>query len=527
MSTPLDARWQTLCDIALIGAERQPLPADGGGAGDDALARLCATLPAEGPQALLDRLAVHALARRAGRRSPGVVPAHEPVADETLAPCPPAAVALLGACLAGEHELLPEWLRLAGAAGVHLPPEILPALLEWAARDSGLREAVAAVGGRRAHWLAAQNPAWRWLTRSAPLAPDIADERLWQDGSPEQRLAWLRACRRIDPDAARARLVADWKTEKADHRRKLLEALAENLGPADEDFLESVLDERAASVRAVAAGLLQQLPGSALLARHAARLDALARYAPATAPGRLDRLLKREAGPGTLELDLPPEPLPPDWLRDGIDPRAPKGIGPRVHALVQLIAALPPQHWASAHGLDADTACTLWLGLEAPLPAAWAQALLAHADAGWAAAALRCPAGLALPTLTGLAARVPQAERGALLAARLASVRGSLQATPVQALFAQLLPLSTQPELFEPLQAFIAARLPQTVHDYYAWSLLRQWLRLVPVVPALAVLRDWRRLAAPELYPRYDDLLALLERRECLPAAFLPAEPMT
>ena len=120
-----------------------------------------------------------------------------------------------------------------------------------------------------------------------------------------------------------------------------------------------------------------------------------------------------------------------------------------------------------------------------------------------------------------------KSSRGALLAARLASVRGSLQATPVQALFAQLLPLATQPELFEPLQAFIAARLPQTVHDYYAWSLLRQWLRLVPVAPALAALRDWRRIAAPELYPRYDDLLALLERRECLPAAFLPAEPTT
>ncbi len=119
-------------------------------------------------------------------------------------------------------------------------------------------------------------------------------------------------------------LVADWKTEKAEHRRRLLEALSGNLGPADEDFLEAVLDERAASVRAVAASLLQQLPGSALLARHGARLAALARFTPATAPGMLDRLLKREAGPGTLELDLPPEPLPPDWLRDGIDPRAPK-----------------------------------------------------------------------------------------------------------------------------------------------------------------------------------------------------------
>ena len=49
MSATLDTRWQTLCDVALIGCERQPLPAD---AGDDALARLCATLPAEGPQAL-------------------------------------------------------------------------------------------------------------------------------------------------------------------------------------------------------------------------------------------------------------------------------------------------------------------------------------------------------------------------------------------------------------------------------------------------------------------------------------------
>ena len=47
----------------------------------------------------------------------------------------------------------------------------------------------------------------------------------------------------------------------------------------------------------------------------------------------------------------------------------------------------------------------------------------------------------------------------------------------------------------------------------------------MPVAPALAALRDWRLHAAPGTYPRYDDLLALLERRECLPVAFLPAEP--
>lgn len=523
MSATLDTRWQTLCDVALIGCERQTLPAD---AGDDALARLCAALPADGPQALLDRLAVHALARRAGFRPQALKEAPAPSPAETLAPCPPAAAALLAQILAGSDELLPEWLALAAAAGLHAPPERLPALLERAARDSPLRASVAAVCGRRGAWLAALNPAWRWLERSAPSPDaDAADERLWHDGTPEQRRAWLLACRRRAPDTARERLIADWKTEKADHRRRLLEALAENLGPADEDFLESVLDERAASVRAVAAGLLQRLPGSALLARHAVRLAALARYAPPGAPGLLGRLMQREAGPGTLELDLPPEPLPPDWLRDGIDPRAPKGIGPRVHALVQLIAALPPQSWARAHGLDADPACTLWLGLETPLPAAYAQALLAHADAGWAVAALRCPAGLALPALVGLAGRVPDEQRGPLLAARLAAVRGALHTEAVQSLLAQLLPQAGAPALFEPLRAFYAQRLPQTLHDHWSWTLLRQWLRVAPVAPAIEALSHWRRTAAPELYPRYDDLLALLEQRGRLPAAFQPAEP--
>ena len=50
-------------------------------------------------------------------------------------------------------------------------------------------------------------------------------------------------------------------------------ALAVGLGPDDEAVLERALDDRVASVRAVAANLLAALPGSAWSARMARRAE--------------------------------------------------------------------------------------------------------------------------------------------------------------------------------------------------------------------------------------------------------------
>ena len=235
---------------ALLGTERRPPARPPASANGDALGRALGELPWDDAEGAL----LGAAAIVTGFRAAGWQP---PVLDEDAAPspaphderplCSPGADAILARLLdGGPSMLLPEWLRLARAAGVRPAPEQLPALLDAGSRAS-LRTAIVQVGGDRLRWLAAFDERWSWATAGA--AADAGTEERWQTGTRDERLELLRAVRAQDPERGRELLVSTWAADGAQDRATLLAALADGLAPADEPFLEAALDDRSKLVR--------------------------------------------------------------------------------------------------------------------------------------------------------------------------------------------------------------------------------------------------------------------------------------
>ncbi|MDA0185818.1 DUF5691 domain-containing protein, partial [Solirubrobacter phytolaccae] len=167
------------------------------------------------------------------------------------------------------RELVEEWLGLAGRAGVRPPPELAPALLDYAEARPERHTSVLEAVGPLALWLAAREPRWAYALP--------ADDGVWKAGTPDERHALLVRRRREDPAAARELLASTWAEETWEDREAFLGELELGLTDADEPLLEAALDDRRKPVRDVAAELLARLPGSAFAARAAAAVRPLLR----------------------------------------------------------------------------------------------------------------------------------------------------------------------------------------------------------------------------------------------------------
>jgi hypothetical protein len=329
--------WEQLLASALIGTDRR-------GAATDEAAR-----------ALLDEAAALTAYRRAGMSATRDIAAPIPAPDETLPLVGATAAAHLfvltgsagvgwaaaltgSAGLAGGDPaaepfpatiepatrlpLLAEWLAMAVGRGRRVPPERLPELFDIARREPTLRQVVVAAAGARASWLAGLNPDWTFLTATVDEARSD-DPATWDEGTAGQRAGYLAARRRADPGAARDLLARDWSGLASDERATLLPMLQDQLGPADEAFLEQALDDRHREVRSVAATLLALLPGSAYQERMARQ----ARMCLSVQNGRL--------------VVTPPTAVDAVLCRDGVEPRPPARIGERAWWLRQILARAP------------------------------------------------------------------------------------------------------------------------------------------------------------------------------------------
>lgn len=331
-----------------------------------------------------------AVYRMAGRAAVAGEPPPPAAPEETQAESSPAVASIFASLFAGERRelLLPEACSRLAAAGRRLPFALLPSALSQS--DTSQREALRPLLGERGRWLAGFNPDWAWARAPRPGAEDRPageDERIWEEGSFDDRLELLKRLRATDPDRAREWLRPVFSKEKADLRGALVMVLGTGLAAPDEPFLEDVLNDRSAAVRAVAAVLLARLPGSALAKRMRDRADALLSWeAPRT--GMLARLTSAlGAGRGKLQAE-PPQEIDKSWERDGVATAPPQGVGKRAFWLRESLSLVPPGHWTqrfdtSPADLLVAASATDWAG---PLVEGWARAALRFQSREWAVA---------------------------------------------------------------------------------------------------------------------------------------------
>ena len=312
---------------------------------------LLAGLPAEDAErTILLAAGAWAVYQQAGWVAPRGESLPESAPVESRPVCSPGAARILADLFAGRHdELLSEALDRLGRAGQRLPAELLPTALN--ARSRELRTTLLPVLGERGGWLSRFNPEWHWVSQARIETADESAglERIWQEGTPAERLAVLRRTRSHDPARAREWLRDVWRQEKAEFRIEAIQTLDTSLSLDDETFLESALDDRAAGVRSAAAAPLARLPGSALAGRMRLRADALLTYAPGGSRGGglgIGRLFRAgdSTAPGKLTV-TPPAALDREWQRDGVDLKPPPGVGERAWWLIQTLSVVPLTHW--------------------------------------------------------------------------------------------------------------------------------------------------------------------------------------
>lgn len=358
------------------------------------LEELASGLP-DGPAERKLLLLAGALAvyRQAGYVAPAAPAAPEPAPEEDWPACSPRAARLVEGVLNGQSE--PVLLEALGLLRLHrqrLPFTLLPQAL--GAQSLPVRTALTLVAGRRGEWLSRLNPAWKWLTDMlvSTTARDPARVRaVWEEGTPEQRLAVLRRIRTEKPAEARQWAADVWRTERAEYRISLLHTLVNQLSADDEAFLEAALDDRSAGVREQAARMLARLPGSAYAGRMAERGDLMldgVRQGSADQTSTPSTELGDRSAPATWRIaGRPPIAFDDGWTRDGISRKPPLGIGERAWWLIQILAFAPLAHWeerfaATPAALIAAVRQYEW---RSAVMHGWARAAIGQENPDWAA----------------------------------------------------------------------------------------------------------------------------------------------
>jgi hypothetical protein len=409
--------FEELVKLALVGTQR---------AGERAIA-----LPAElqelastqstADAKLLDAAAALVHFERCGAMAGPMVCDIAPApADERPACSANAATVLSQLCDRKEYDLLSEWFAAASKAKRRVPHWLLPAVLDRAAERIALRESIEAVIDRRGHWLASQNPRWRFAEAAGA---DL--EASWQTGSAAERLSALKGIRTIEPARAVEWIRGTWASDPADDRVKWLGALLPALSMNDEPFLESCLDDRSSRVREAAAGLLARLPASLFIQRMIARLEPLLKW-----NGKV------------LSAELPAAFDKP-MLRDGLTEKPPPHTGQKQWWRSQMLRIVPPVLWSQSFGATAEK---LVAGVdkdeERSIIPAWRTATGLHADPAWATALAFSPVDLPGRWSADYLKAVPERDRSAVLAALWsANDKDSYRAAPLLEVWS---PLSAQ-----------------------------------------------------------------------------------
>lgn len=457
---------------ALVGTVRHPVPAP---------APELEFRPPEGlsrEELLLDQAALADVVTRAARR-PGVVdtanlPDPAPADDapqasgqaarllDLLLNQPPVGLEL-------RTQLVTDWLQFAAGSGLRVPHRLVPAVLALAETRPGVAEQVHPAIGTRGRWFQGLGP-------KASGPPPVATID-WAELKTADATVELEQLRRSDPAAARDQLNTHWDTLSARERAAHLAVFAANLGPADEGLLEDALDDKAKTVRDIAAALLDRLPSSARAQRMAARLKPLL---------RVKGLLRKQ-----FEIDLPPDP-DPAALRDGITPAPRSGEPDRLGRLDTIIRGAPLDVWTTVSGRGPAATMAL-LDREPRVFETMIATAAVRADADWVRALLEVRADVRLLSC------LPTAEREQAILRHLRS--GTAQPLTLVPLLHDLprpwsLPLATEVlELLAAknggqLAAMVSAFLPMALPPETADQCQRLLQRSDDDAPRRRVFRD-------------------------------------
>lgn len=419
--------YDDLVAAATVGIARRPIAVTGlGGPGIGYDAVLDADDPAA---ALLDAAALLTVARRAGVQPRRGVTVPAPPADSAPALSARAVEALRQLCWPSgywsrssplpEGELLAELLTAAADAGYLATGPFLTDLLEVSIASPAVRPAITRMLGARGRWLAWYRPEWR-DSLLVPSDPETdSGLETWRAGTPDERLAYLSDLRDRDPAAARDLLAAAWGQEHGRNRARFISVLSRHLSPADEEFLETTLKDRAPTVHAQVTRMLARLPDSAYCRRGSQRA------------GRLLRLDAEGAGP-RLVVMLPAKPDPMS-VRDGVTAKPPSSaIRPGAWWLTGALAAAPLSDWTERFNLTPAEIVALPVegNLGTDVHAGWRLAAIRQGNCKWARVLLEAesPDGAdgrppaAWPPDHVLAAALPPGEWAAFLLADISMV---------------------------------------------------------------------------------------------------------
>ncbi|EPX62498.1 hypothetical protein D187_008686 [Cystobacter fuscus DSM 2262] len=353
-----------LTRLAFLGTAHAPEPDSLGGV-EGQTARALSALSVE--KRVLLAAGARGVARAAGGRLSQLGPPGEAAPPDTLEVCPPRVSALLVEVMAAaDAEMLRAILERMAHVRRRLPPELLPRLLGF---KGPMREAIVPVLGERGQWLARLHPEWRSARTGTGTSPEEA-ERVWAEGTFEERRTMLEQTRLTEPARARAWLQGTFAQEKSDHRVRFLSSLKQGLSPEDEALLELGRKDRAAGVREVARELLSRLPTSAFARRMEERARAVLHW----------------EAPGTIRVRFPAK-WDAEAERDGLD-KPPAGIGQSEHWLQRLLSALPLSTWENAFGATPEQLVAAAGRSEDGIGVSvgWAHAMHLGASPAWASA---------------------------------------------------------------------------------------------------------------------------------------------
>ncbi|WP_247045401.1 DUF5691 domain-containing protein [Arthrobacter rhizosphaerae] len=257
-------------------------------------------------------------------------------------------------------QLVTDWLQLATESRRRVPHRLLPALLTLAKTKRGIAEHLYPAIGARGRWL-------QDIIRPEEAAVSPGSVTDWAELGSADAAVELERLRLADPGAARRLLRTQWETFSTRERAAHLGTFATNIQAEDEDLLEKALDDKAKSVREVAASLLDRLPTSARASRMAARLRPLL---------RVKGLLRKQ-----FEIDLPPDP-DAAALRDGIAPDPRTGEPDRLGRLDTIIRGAPLDVWTTVTGRSPAATLALLEGETRVINAILDTAVL-RADLDW------------------------------------------------------------------------------------------------------------------------------------------------